>query len=261
MKFLVVDDEKPAVDALSRILERVSEGAMIVTETHSDEALHKAIKFKPDVAFLDVEMPGDDGLTLAGKLKKLDPEIEIIMVTAYPQYSIPAIKLHVSDYLLKPVSDENVTDALGNLQRDNRHDKLKVHCFGNFEIFYNGKPIRFTRTRSKELLAYLVSRRGAGVTSGEICAALWEDDSNLILKKTYIRQYYSAIIKALEPYGMESALRHSRDSYSVNTELMDCDLYRFIDEKNLNSDLKLSYTTEIMSQYSWSEGLFAALYE
>lgn len=84
--------------------------------------------------------------------------------------------LHASGYLLHPVSDEQVAAELSDLRYPPAEtpEKLRVQTFGNFAVFYRGQPVRFHRTRTRELFAYLIDRRGRGQHHGELVSILWE---------------------------------------------------------------------------------------
>lgn len=258
MKILIIDDEPLALQGLEKTVRRVlGGGAEIFTAQHWDTAVEIAETETPDVAFVDIEMPMISGLELAKRLKDAYAGIDIVFVTAYPEYSLDAWRLHVSDYLLKPADEDDVREALENLRHPPAHGpedsgaRLRVQCFGNFEAFGpDGKPLRFARRGAKELFAYLVARRGAGATLGELCSALWDGEDDIEKKKPYVRTYFAALKKTLAGVGMAGAVRHTRDSYAVNTGMLECDYYRFLamDPVAVNS-----YRSEFMSQYAWAE--------
>lgn len=132
-------------------------------------------KDSPDVAFLDIEMPEMSGLELARELKRTSPLTKLVFVTGFTQYAVEAFSLHADGYVMKPVSVEKNRAELDNLFRASPAETLKrlrVQCFGNFEVFLDGEPMRFQYRKTKELLAYLVNRRGAMCSNGEIMAAL-----------------------------------------------------------------------------------------
>ncbi len=258
-RFLVVDDEAYARKGMEKLLAGMfGESAVIYTADGGRECLRLCEEHQPNIIFLDVEMPGATGLDLVREINELSPAAEIIVVTAYPEYSLPALKLHVSDYLLKPVDEADLQSALGNLRVPlammNRA-KLKVTCFGNFEVYWKGEILSFTRSRAKELLAYLVMKRGAGATSGELCGILWEDEENIKNQKTYLRQFYSSLKNGLESRGCGDVLCHRRECYYINPEAVDCDYYHYL-EGNRDSGL---FCGEFMSQYSWAEPVLAHL--
>lgn len=87
-----------------------------------------------------------------------------------------AFQLHASGYIMKPVTVKAVEEELRNLRYslpEPSVQPLRVQAFGNFEVFYKGQPVHFSRSRTKELFAYLIDRRGAGSTMGELISILW----------------------------------------------------------------------------------------
>lgn len=255
MTIYIVDDEKLAAHSLEKTIREVlGDEHNIMLFNRSTDALEQR-KAPPDMCFMDIEMPGMNGMEAAKALKKLYPEAIIIFVTAYSDYALKAWSLGVDGYLMKPVSMEDMSSLLDRLlsKRDGSQDaadRLTVVCFGKFEVFYKGKIVGFKRTRAKEMLAYLISARGAGVSTGELCGVLWDDASDIRLKKTYIRQYAQSIREALSGIGLEDILIHNRDSYAVNTSLIDCDYYRYMSGDYDEND---AYNGEFMTQYEWSE--------
>lgn len=263
MIIFIVDDEPLAVESLKlNISKAISSEIEIRTYTNSKQVLEDAIAYKPDMVFLDIEMPGTNGMDLASAIKSHIPGVIIIFVTAYSEYAFKAWELRVDGYLLKPASVDDISAVLDDIRSKRGAEPtaeplLRVRCFGRFEVFHDGRPVQFKRSRAKEVLAYLISARGAGVSSGELCGVLWEDSVDISRKKTYLRQYVQALREALDKCGAGELLRHERDAYSVNTGLIECDYYRYLAGE---SDESASYHGEFMSQYSWSEGICAELY-
>ena len=96
MDILIVDDEAAELRNMENVLRNVLPGVSLSLVRSAAEALSLAEEKVFDVAFLDIEMPGMDGLTLAKELINRFPLINIIMLTAYPQYALDAHKLFVS---------------------------------------------------------------------------------------------------------------------------------------------------------------------
>ena len=188
MKILLVDDEKLQLIRLLNIVKKVLPDSEILSYTNPVLAFKENENNLIDIAFLDIEMPEINGIQLAKKLKKINPKINVIFVTAYDNYALDAYKLHASGYVTKPVNEKKVKDELEGLRYDvelKPSKKLQVKCFGNFEVFYNGVPLKFARSKSKELFAYLIDREGAAINVNELNAVLWEDDDH----KSYMMQY------------------------------------------------------------------------
>ncbi len=110
VRVLIVDDEPPARDKLRRLLER-QQGIGLLTEARDGiEALDMIASFKPDLVFLDIQMPEVSGIEVAASLP--DPAPLIVFATAYDQYAIRAFDANAVDYLLKPYDEARLQRTL-----------------------------------------------------------------------------------------------------------------------------------------------------
>lgn len=253
MRYLIVDDEPLVLRDMKRMLKEIlSEDSEIFSASQCEDALNYVRENECYVAFLDIDMPEMTGLELAKHLKDIQPSLNIVFVTAYSEYMQDAWEMYVSGYLLKPAQKTSIEKALKNLRYPITYaeDKLAIQCFGNFECFYNGEPLKFYRGKSKEFFAYLVDRRGSMVGTNELRIALFEENVDSEKKKSYIRTLASDIRKTLKEYDLQDVLLHERDRYYINLSKVDCDYYRY-----LKGDMAAvqSYHGEYMKQYSWAE--------
>jgi two-component system LytT family response regulator len=106
---MIVDDEKLARDLLREYLENYSEIEVIGEADQGTDAVEKIDKLKPDLVFLDVQMPGMTGFDV---LEDIEHEPYVIFVTAYDQYAIKAFEKNAVDYLLKPLDEERFRNAV-----------------------------------------------------------------------------------------------------------------------------------------------------
>ena len=260
MRIIIVDDEAYLRDELKDALERVSPNNEYEFADGYDGAMKLIDGQFFDIAFLDIQMPGKNGLTLAEKIKKASPKTNIVMVTAYSQYALDALKLFVSGYILKPISDDELRTVLSNLRTPIEgggvRARLEVKCFGNFEAFTDGKPMRFKRSKEKEMLAYLICLKGASANRNEICANIFEDATSTEKAILNFKTVVSALKKDLQKSGFCDILIHSNNSYSINTDLIKCDYYDYITGNAKKAD---EYHGEFMNQYSWAEEYIYAL--
>ncbi len=253
MRVIAVDDEVFALrDLKEAIMQAIPDCEPDCFSSPAD-ALRYAEESRVDVAFLDIEMSGMNGLALAKHLKDLNPKTNIVFVTGYRDYSCDAFTLRASGYILKPVKAGEIQSEIENLRyvrADKAEGRLKVQCFGNFEVFWEEKPLNFSRKKTKELFAYLVSHRGAGCTNGEIAAVLWEDFPDSDSLQSNLRNLVSDLSAVLKSVGAEDVLIKSRGSLAVAADRLDCDYYQFYrgEARAVNS-----YAGEFMSQYSWAE--------
>lgn len=251
MKLLVVDDEMIALRGTVRLLGKLYPDAEIIGASGAQEAL-SLFGEDIDVAFLDVELPEMNGLELGAQLLEQKKNLNIIYITAYSEYALDAYRIHASGYLTKPIDDKQVTKEMENLRYPitEAQKKLKVRCFGNFDVFVDGMPIHFPRSRSREVLAYMIDRKGAAVTIEELCSALWNNEGDPDKVKISIQTLIKTLRKTLDENGMADVLVCRRNSYAVNPAMLDCDYYTYLanpeGEKNL-------FRGEYMSQYKWAK--------
>ena len=250
MKVIIVDDEKHAINTLKRNLNGIVDEESINTFDRSINALEYVKENDVDVAFLDIDMPEMNGVELAKEIKKYKPKVNVIFCTGYSEYIQQAIKLHASGYLLKRSDKENVKEALDNLLYP--LDPIKNHfyakTFGSFDFYVDGVPLRFSRSKSKELLAYLVSLQGATANRKEISAILFEDEYNL-KTQNYLTKIYKELIDTLETVGAKNLVRKGYNTYWVDVSLFSSDLFDYTkgDPQAINS-----YNGEFMIQYEWA---------
>ena len=132
-------------------------------------------------AFPDIQMDNSSGLELSRQLKMICPDIVLIFCTAYSEYALAAFNLYAKGYLMKPIRAEDIRRVLDEMVTDWRTEQsqlprdIRMRTFGHFEDFVDGKVLEFKRQKAKELLAFLVDRHGAAISTKEISATLWED--------------------------------------------------------------------------------------
>ena len=115
MKILITDDEKMMRSGMEKEVKKVLSDAVVYTASSGKEALEIFGKEDISLVFLDVEMPGMNGLEVAKKLKEIKPTVNIVMTTAYPNYAVDAYRLHIGGYLLKPVVADDIQEELEHL--------------------------------------------------------------------------------------------------------------------------------------------------
>ncbi|MCZ6487626.1 MAG: LytTR family DNA-binding domain-containing protein, partial [Gammaproteobacteria bacterium] len=120
MKVLIVDDEKPARDRLSRMVGDLSEYEVVGAAVNGNEALQKFESLNPDIVLMDIRMPGMDGIEAARHLSRLSYPPAVIFTTAFADHALEAFETHAVDYLLKPVRKERLANALEAAARPNR---------------------------------------------------------------------------------------------------------------------------------------------
>jgi two-component system, LytTR family, response regulator LytT len=115
---IVVDDEQLACDELSYLLKDFPEVDVIATGSNGLQAMELIRDMEPDLVFLDVNMPGLDGMGVVRQLREKGVELpHVIFVTAYDQYAVEAFRLEALDYLLKPVDKVRLAESVERARR------------------------------------------------------------------------------------------------------------------------------------------------
>ena len=252
MRVLCVDDALPIMEDTVAMCRQLPEAQEVTGFTRPREALEWLKDHPIDLALLDIDMPEINGLMLAEQLKRRYPDAAIIFLIAFPQYAVQAFKLRATGYLLKPVSLGNLKEEVDYaLSRGLIHlsGHIVVQTFGNFEIFVDGETLVFHRSKAKELLAYLIDRNGRGVNRPGIYAALWEEGLYDYSKQKYLDVIIRSLRETLREAGIEEILEIKGGFLRVRTELLNCDLYRFL--KN-DPEAVNAYRGEYMEEYPWA---------
>ena len=251
---IAVDDEALMLGALVAAVEASPDIASVAKFSDCEAALEYVKSNPADIAFLDINMRGMGGLALAEKIVAARPACKIVFCTGYEEYAIPAFKLHASGYLMKPISAEDVQVEIDNIKGVRAQEKLlTVKCFGDFEVYAKNEKLVFKRLKTKELFAFLVDRKGAGMTAKQICVALFPDDMDDTKNSAYLRQLIMDLKNTLKAVGAESVLCHETPCYRVDTSLIKCDYISYLETG------KPEFHGEYMTQYSWAEETCAML--
>ena len=154
------------------------------------------------------------------------------------------------EYEMESEMTDSAMPALDAPARIMPGKKLRVQTFGNFEVFADGTPLTFKRSKTKELFAYLVMRRGARCSNREVAAVIWEDRTDTPALQSHYRLLVSDLKKSLKAVCSEDVLIKQRGYLAVAPENFSCDMYEYC-VADVNA-IK-SYTGEFMAQYSWAE--------
>ena len=254
MKAIVVDDEIYMLETLQEAVSASSDINQVTAFSSCSTALAYATENPVDVAFLDINMRGIGGLGLAEKLIALQPRCKVVFCTGYGEYAVSAFQLHVSGYLMKPITAEAVQKEIDHIKGIKATEKLlTIKCFGHFEVLNNGEILPFKRKKTKELLAVLVDRNGAGMTAKQICAILVPEDTDDTKNAAYLRQLVLDLKNTLRSISAEGVFQHDTPYYRLDTNLVRCDFFSFLETG------KPRFYGEYMTQYSWAEGTCAML--
>ena len=252
MKIICVDDEKLVLQLVVHLCEQLPQVSEVVSFSSSLEALEYLKENSADLALLDIEMPKMNGITLAVKIKELHPDMSVIFLTGYSSYALEALKIHANGYIMKPIEKDKLASEIeyvSTLKATVNYPHIFAKTFGEFDFLIDGKPMRFARSKAKELLAFLIDKQGAGVKRAVAFAALYED----VLYDRKMQKSFNVIVHNLKTTltenGVGEIFEMNSGELRIKPDLIECDLYRLLkgDAQAINS-----YRGEYMSNYYWA---------
>lgn len=154
MKFsaFVVDDEPKALSNIVHALQMHKNWQEVHAYSSGELLVSDAQLLKPNVVFLDIKMPGDNGLALARQLLKLVHPPIIVFVTAFADYAVDAFELYAMDYLLKPFSDGRISTCIKKLEYELLNDAIHQNALQRQHAWANNKPVDKIVIKSSNVL-------------------------------------------------------------------------------------------------------------
>ena len=251
MYILTVSKDKKEISEIKNILDNMYENQVCLIANSEDEAREIIDEKQISLAFIKIASEKD--LELAKRIIKKNPVVNIIFISDTKNFAYDAFLIHASGYILKPITKEKITENLEHLRFQLNgigKKRVEVHCFGKFDIFVDGTAVKFTRAKSKELLAYLVDRNGAMCNNEEILSILWQDKKPTKSLKQQLRNLIYDLNQSLKKVDAQDIIIRQKEIIGIDKEKIKCDYYDFQkgDPKALQS-----FRGEYMSQYSeWS---------
>lgn len=140
LRAIVVDDEDLARKGMQMRLEQIDSVEVIASCQNAEEAMTAIVEKEPDIVFLDIQMPGKTGFEMVREIQ-VDVMPMIVFVTAYDAYAVDAFKIHAVDYLLKPVEEERLVEAVEKAltQKSNQASSEEKQRLLNLVVSLTGK--------------------------------------------------------------------------------------------------------------------------
>ena len=258
MKVIIVDDEELAIQYIETALESIYDLEVIETFTSSKRALPGILLTKPDLIFLDIEMPEKSGLDLATEVRTKLPNVKIIFITSHEQYAMDVFDMEGIDYIMKPFEIERVIKAIdkitNNESKKSPAKKQRINCFGGLSFSENNLPVLDLKWRTKmarEIFSYFINHRNENVRKDVLLDMFWPD---LDMKEGYSVLYPTIhyIRKTLKDIGFPLIIENTEDHYTLmmNGVMTDVDEWK-LDPLEKIDLYKGHYFAE--ESYLWAE--------
>ena len=224
MKIILVDDDKAMILILKRFLSKIP-GVEIVNMFNDSRAVLEFIKDNHiDMIFLDISMPGENGLELAKKISCTSPSIDIVFTTSHREYAVDAFEIYAFDYLVKPISKDRVERTIRRgfekreplVEKEIRKDNnISVYLFGGIDVSSKSLgAVKWISAKSMELFTYLLLKEGRNISKHMIIEDIFP---GMPLKnaENYLKTAVYQIRKTLELHDSNSLLISNGGSYKL----------------------------------------------
>lgn len=252
MRVLVVDSNQKNAESLKKLVVSAFPDAEVITEADAEEGCYLAERKELSAVITEAERADFDGLAFARAVHDRSPQTKVIFITENAAHAVPAFKTRAVGYLLAPVSKEALSEEFADLgiEGNAARRKVEVKTFGNFEIFCDGNVVKFSRAKSKELIAYLIDKNGTTATGSELIVNLWEDKDVDRTTRSMLHNLISDIKKTLLSYGIADIFQADRNAFRIKKEKLVCDYFDLLDGRE---DAKRKFKGEYMTAYEWAE--------
>jgi len=196
---VIVDDEPEAINMLSALIDRIDDLEITGTTSRPEQSLSLCLKLRPDIVFLDIQMPETDGLQVLMSLHEHQFFPAAIFTTAWDQYSLKAIKAGALDYLLKPIDRTELATAIQKVRDQKTAHSIEDRIESLERAVKNHRKLKFN-TRSGFILIH----------PDEIFYIQADANYSEIFLSEVQREVVSMNLGALEPLLPEQFIRISR---------------------------------------------------
>lgn len=171
LRVLIADDDPATAAYLKKVIEEVPGVAVVSIAGDGEETIRQVEVYQPDVVFLDIDMPGMNGLDAARELAEMQPGLFFVFATAFPEYALEAFELYSFDYILKPFDEARIRRTVRRLRDrickpQNRHKGVILIKSDKHKLVIHPEEILFIESRWHKTL--IKTERGEHLVPGKL---------------------------------------------------------------------------------------------
>ncbi len=271
MKVVIIDDDQAMLTVMKRRLARIEGVEVAASMQQVPDAREYFRRHSADLAFIDIEIAGDNGLQLARELRDHHRELDIVFVTSHKEYALDAFDSYPLDYMIKPISVERLAETVERAMQKrqgepatrgeaNKAKQATIQGLGNLTVRgRRGSEVKWISSKSKELFAFLLLNRGKAASKSLIIEHVFPD-MPLNKSNTYLHTAVYQLRKALSSQGLRQMVVSNHDQYRLELASMTVDFIEFEDTITALGDLdKSSLETAISLEQQYTGELFGEL--
>ena len=261
MRAIVIEDEKPSLELMKRLIEKTGILELSGLYTDPKKALDDFSRISPDVVFADIEMPLINGMELAHKIKNMDDSIQVVFVTAYEKYAVEAFRVNAVDYILKPITQDDLNITVNRLVKNYNCRKFSADAsksksivtFGNLAVYgaNANQRVQWPTVKTGELFACFVMSKGEPLEKWQLCERLWPQSSPPKAEHN-LHSAINRLKNSLQEAGIVNHITYEDGAYWMDTTGFRCDVWefqRFIENNPLINGENISRYERILRSY------------
>lgn len=259
VRAIVVEDNSLMSEVFFSMTKNIDDLSVEGIFTNAEDVIEFTKSHQYEIAFLDIELPGINGVECAKKLREKMPKLLIVFITAHDNYIRESNQMGGDDYLVKPYSEAAIQATMEKMRFLVKRQKKNVYVemFGRFVIKKDNIPIPL-RGKTKEILALILVKRGKEISNEEIYSIIWE---NREYSNENMKVYYNALKRLkdnLKKYNIENIIISTTRGQMANMDMFDCDYYLWLEHRNDNQE---QFEGEFLTEYTWGEYILPQIYE
>lgn len=257
MRAILVEDEPLMIEVFLRLSKGIEDLKVVGIFESAEEAIEFSNNQSFEIAFLDIELPGKNGIECAKVLRKNMPELLVVFISAYDDYLREFNQIGGDDYIVKPYRKETIENTMEKMRLLVQRQKksIYVQMFGRFTVIKDGIPVPL-QGKAKEILALILVKRGKEISNETIYSTIWEDRE---YSNNNMKVYYNALKRLrdnLKKFGIENIIFSTARGQMANVDIFDCDYYSWQDKKSEKNE---QFEGEFLTEYSWGEYTLAEI--
>ncbi len=243
LRAILVDDELLALKNMETHLRAINTIEILASFQNPLHALESVETLRPDIVFLDIEMPVYNGLICAEKILDMAPETSIVFITAYNTFAIEAFELNAVDYIVKPIAKERLEKTIQRLNSLNtpgtNHTPVTdtrpgiiIRSFHSLKIESLDKhnpiePIQWKTSKAQEIFSYLLYRHNQPVRKDSLIEYFFPH-VNYSKGSTQLYTTIYQIRKILKPFAKEISLNNCIEGWQLHIDkaLIDTEIFK-----------------------------------
>lgn len=256
MNAIIIDDESYCSDYLEMMCMQIKNLTIASVFSDAYQALSYLESHAVDLVFMDIELPGLNGMDAYRQMRLLRPHLGVIFVTGYEEYALEAFQVDALSYLLKPCNLSELEHAVEKACKFlPPTQRVQIQTFGRFQLMIDGEAYHFSNGKAKELLALAIDKKGGIVTMEQAVDLLWEDHPYDEAVKQLYRKAVICLNQLCKDKGLDFFVSN-RGSCHILPSRLECDYYKLLEG---SPDSARIFYGEYLLDYSWAEETVARI--